>query len=250
MIKLENVTKVYGKGCASVTALKNLNLHVKKGEYISIIGPSGSGKSTLLNILGCLDSSTDGKYFVEDKDVSNISLSQKARLRNEHFGFVFQAFNLITDKTALENVMLPLKYSKTIKKGRRQSAEKVLEMMGLLELKNRYPNELSGGQQQRVAIARALVNDPKVILADEPTGNLDTKTGQDIINVLKKLNEVDGKTIILITHDIKIATAAGRVIQVVDGSILNDDSLSNSKFSFRNPFSEVEGEVSENEEVI
>jgi putative ABC transport system ATP-binding protein len=250
MIKLENVTKLYGKGSASVTALESVNLHVKKGEYISIIGPSGSGKSTMLNILGCLDSVTAGKYLVEDRDVSALNMAQKARLRNEQFGFVFQSFNLITDKTALENVMLPLKYSRVPKKDRRQRGEKALDLMGLLELKHRYPNELSGGQQQRVAIARALVNDPKVILADEPTGNLDTKTGQDIINVLKKLNEEEGKTIILITHDVKIAAAAGRVIQVVDGTILNDDSLSDSKFSFNNPFSEVEGEVAENEEVI
>lgn len=236
VIELKEVVKIFGGSKQNVTALNSVDMIIEDKEFISIMGPSGSGKSTMLNIIGCLDSLTSGTYLLNGQDMSALNLSQKAMIRNSHFGFVFQSFNLLNHRTALENVMLPLKYSSVPKKERKDRAAKVLEAAGILELKDRYPNEMSGGQQQRVAIARALVNDPEVILADEPTGNLDTKTSTEIMHVLKELHEVMHKTIVLITHDAKVAAYAGRNIQIIDGSIASDERLLDSTISLTNPF--------------
>jgi putative ABC transport system ATP-binding protein len=236
MIEFKKIVKTFGDSKQSVTALDSVDMKIENGEFVSIMGPSGSGKSTMLNIIGCLDSPTSGTYLLDGKDVAGLNLSQKAHIRNKNFGFVFQSFNLINDRTALENVMLPLKYSRVPKKERKARAEKVLDEVGILSLKDRYPNEMSGGQQQRVAIARALVNDPDVILADEPTGNLDSKTSIEIINLLRELHECRQKTIALITHDAKVAAYAGRNIQIVDGRITSDEQLGGNMISFFKPF--------------
>ena len=220
IIKLVQLNKVFqlDEGL-KFQALKEINLEIKSGEFLAIIGPSGSGKSTLMNILGLLDKSSSGQYFLDGKDVSKINQDTLANLRNKRIGFVFQQFNLLNRTSALDNVTLPLIYSGIPKQEREERAGKALEQVGLLDKLNSRPNQLSGGQQQRVAIARALVNSPDIIFADEPTGNLDTKTGLEILEILKKLNE-EGKTIILITHEKNIAKSANRIIRLKDGEIL------------------------------
>ena len=221
MIHTKNLTKVYQAGSQAVQALKGINLNVNKGEFISIMGPSGSRKSTLMNIIGCLDSPTDGDYYLNDKSVSQLSDDELAKIRNKEIGFVFQSFHLLPRNTAFENVMLPLKYAGFDKNVAKKKTEKVIDLVGLSSRSNHTPAELSGGQQQRVAIARALVNKPSILFADEPTGNLDSKTGQDVMKIFKELNEL-GQTIILITHENDIARQSNRIITSMDGLIESD----------------------------
>lgn len=225
MIKFHKVTKTYGESPAEIEALKAISLNIESKEFVAITGTSGCGKSTLLHIMGLLDSQTEGDYFLNDENASKISQKGMAKLRNTTFGFVFQSFNLIEEKTAIENVILPLKYSKVNKKEWKDKGIKTMKMLGIEHLAYKYSNQLSGGEQQRVAIARAIVNNPKIILADEPTGNLDSKTGQEIIAIFKKLCTEQGKTIIVVTHDYKVATFANRIIQMSDGRIINDNII-------------------------
>lgn len=213
-------------GDTAVHALDDVTLTIDEGEFVAIVGPSGSGKSTLMNILGCLDTPTKGKYEFEGKDVSKLNDNELAAIRNLRIGFVFQNFNLLPKLTALENVELPLMYAGKNTAYRRNRAKEVLNAVGLGERLQHKPSELSGGQQQRVAIARALSADPPIILADEPTGNLDTRSGREIMEILKALNQ-NGKTIILITHDINIANQANRKVHIQDGKIVKDEKVGN-----------------------
>jgi putative ABC transport system ATP-binding protein len=220
MIQLKNVSKTYGnKGQKEVHAVKNANLVIEKGEFIAIIGPSGSGKSSMMNILGMLDRPTSGEYYFENRDVNTLSEDELAGIRNKKIGFVFQKFHLLPKTTAVENVELPLLY--TERKNIRAIAMEALKQVGLTDRAFHRANELSGGQQQRVAIARALVNEPDIIFADEPTGNLDSVSGQEIIKIFQALNNA-GKTIVLITHDQSVAAYAQRIVQIQDGSIRED----------------------------
>lgn len=222
MILLEEVSKTYQKnGNIKVEALKDVSINIKQGEFVSITGPSGSGKSTFMNILGLLDRTDSGKYILEGREVSKLSIDDLAKLRNEKIGFVFQSFHLLPRTSALENVELPLVYSD--RKNTKNRALDALIIVGLEDRTSHNPSELSGGEQQRVAIARALVNDPDIILADEPTGNLDTKVGLEIMEIFQNLNS-NGKTVILITHDQEIAEHANRIIRIVDGKIENDEA--------------------------
>jgi len=216
MLELENITKVYKAGQTEVPALRGISCRIKSGEIVSIVGPSGSGKSTLMNIIGCLDRPTSGKYRLEGIEVDRLNDNQLAEIRNKKIGFVFQSFNLLPRVTALANVELPLIYAGA--SNRRQRALQVLESVGLAHRVNHTPSQLAGGEQQRVAIARALANNPTLILADEPTGNLDTRTSQEIMAIFKKLNE-QGMTIILVTHEPDIAAYTQRTIRVRDGQI-------------------------------
>jgi putative ABC transport system ATP-binding protein len=216
MLELENITKVYKAGQTEVPALRGISCRIESGEMVSIIGPSGSGKSTLMNILGCLDKPTSGRYRLDGTEVSELDDNQLAEIRNKKIGFVFQSFNLLSRTTALANVELPLIYSGT--SNRRQRALQVLESVGLAHRVTHRPSELAGGEQQRVAIARALVNNPALILADEPTGNLDTQTSQEIMLIFKQLNE-QGMTIVLVTHEPDIAAYTQRTIKLRDGQI-------------------------------
>jgi|TARA_A100001388_G_scaffold135613_1_gene100493 putative ABC transport system ATP-binding protein len=221
IIKTENLTKDYETGTQVVSALKGINLSVEKGEFLSIMGPSGSGKTTLMNIIGCLDSPTNGSYFLNDKSVSKLDDDELAKIRNEEIGFVFQSFHLLARNTAFDNVMLPLKYAGIGKEEATKRSNDVLDLVGLSSRSKHTPAELSGGQQQRVAIARALVNEPSILFADEPTGNLDSKTGNDVMKIFKDLNE-NGQTIILITHEDSIAKQSNRIITIMDGLIKSD----------------------------
>ena len=221
LISTQNLEKKYQVGSETVFALKGINLSVKKGEFLSIMGPSGSGKTTLMNIIGCLDSPSSGSYMLNNKTVSDLSDDELAKIRNSEIGFVFQSFHLLARNTALDNVMLPLKYAGKQKAEAITLAKDVLGQVGLLDRCSHSPSELSGGQQQRVAIARALVNKPSILFADEPTGNLDSKTGSEIMKLFKKLNE-EGQTIILITHEDEIAKKSKRVITIMDGLIESD----------------------------
>lgn len=221
LISTQNLEKKYQVGSETVVALKGINLSVKKGEFLSIMGPSGSGKTTLMNIIGCLDSPSSGSYMLNNKTVSDLSDDELAKIRNSEIGFVFQSFHLLARNTALDNVMLPLKYAGKQKAEAITLAKDVLEQVGLSDRYSHSPSELSGGQQQRVAIARALVNKPSILFADEPTGNLDSKTGSEIMKLFKKLNE-EGQTIILITHEDEIAKKSKRVITIMDGLIESD----------------------------
>ena len=216
MLELENITKVYKAGQTEVPALRGISCRIESGEMVSIIGPSGSGKSTLMNIIGCLDKPTSGRYILDGTEVSELNDNQLAEIRNKKIGFVFQSFNLLSRTTALANVELPLIYSGA--SNRRQRALQVLESVGLARRVTHRPSELAGGEQQRVAIARALVNNPSLILADEPTGNLDTKTSQEIMLIFKQLHE-QGMTIVLITHEPDIAAYTQRTIKIRDGQI-------------------------------
>jgi len=220
ILELKNVWKIYRMGDVEVPALSGLNLIVKKGEFISIMGPSGSGKSTAMNMIGCLDVPTEGSIFLEGHDISTLSESDLAQIRGKKIGFIFQQFNLIPTLTALENVMLPMIFQNMPKKERLEKAEKLLRLVELGERMHHKPTELSGGQQQRVAIARSLCNDPEVILADEPTGNLDSKTGSTVMDFLRKLHEEEGKTIIMVSHDEHVAMNADRIEFLKDGKII------------------------------
>lgn len=227
LIELKNITKIYKQGEIEIPALLDVNLNFKKGEFAAIMGASGSGKSTLMNIIGCLDKSTTGEYIFEGTPINKYGPDKLAWIRNKKIGFVFQNFNLIPRTTALENIEIPLYYHSSLfsMTDVRQRAMDVLNMVGLKGREHHTPSKLSGGQQQRVAIARALINNPSIILADEPTGNLDTKTSLEIMNILQKLNCEQGITIIVVTHEPDIATFARRNIRFSDGKIIKDETL-------------------------
>jgi putative ABC transport system ATP-binding protein len=222
VIELDNVFKTYAAGEAEVHALCGVSLAVRRGEFVALVGASGSGKSTLMNILGCLDRPTSGIYRFDGQDVSRIGRSDLARLRNLKMGFVFQGFNLLKRQTAVENVEMPLLYAGLSAGERRKRALRLLDLVGLRDRAGHTPNQLSGGQQQRVAIARALVNEPRVLLADEPTGNLDSRTGAEILREFQRLHRDHGQTIVLVTHDAAIADCAERVVTVHDGVVAGD----------------------------
>jgi len=223
MIEVKNIAKTYKSGSVETNALKNASFSIKDGEFVAIMGPSGSGKSTLMHILGCLDTPTDGQFFFEGKDVSKLSDDELADIRKKKIGFVFQSFNLLPRATVLRNVVLPLIYSSISKEKREEQAKNALKVSGLKESNfNHLSNQLSGGEMQRVAIARALVNNPSLILADEPTGNLDTKTGRVVLETFQRLNFEKKRTIILITHERYVAEHANRIINILDGNIIED----------------------------
>jgi putative ABC transport system ATP-binding protein len=224
LIEAREVTKVYSLGDVEVRALDGVSLGIETGEFLAIMGPSGSGKSTFMNIIGCLDIPTDGQYLLEEVDVGKLSRDELAHIRNQKIGFVFQGFNLLPRTTALENVELPLLYNGVSVKERHQKALAALHTVGLEGREHHHPNQLSGGQQQRVAIARAIVNQAPIILADEPTGNLDTKTSQEIMELFQKLNSGSAITIILVTHEQDIAAYSRRVIRFLDGHVVSDEA--------------------------
>ena len=222
IVLLDTVSKFYSMGEIKVTALNGVSLSIKKGEFIAIMGASGSGKSTLMNILGCLDIPSIGKYYLEGIEVSLLSKNELAEIRNKKLGFVFQNFNLLSRTTVQENIELPLIYSKNISNSNKDKINHIMEILGLEKLQRNYPNQLSGGQQQRVAIARAIINNPTLLLADEPTGNLDSATGIEVMKIFQELNEKIEITIVIITHELDIAKYAHRRIILKDGRILSD----------------------------
>ena len=227
IIHLENICKSYFMGKNELQVLKEISLDIFKNEYVALMGPSGSGKSTLMNILGCLDTATQGKYILNNNDVSQMKDNDLAEIRNKEIGFVFQQFNLLPRLTALENVALPLVYAGKGRRQRQEKARQVLDLVNLTDRSHHKPNELSGGQCQRVAIARALVNDPSIILADEPTGNLDSKTSYEIMGIFERIHK-NGNTIVVVTHEEDIANHARRVVRLRDGVVENDKK--NEKF--------------------
>ena len=218
VLRTEKIEKIYDMGKIKVTALKNIDIEIFPGEFVAVMGPSGSGKSTLMHIFGCLDTPTSGKYFIEDREVSALRKSQLAKIRNYNIGFVFQTFNLLPHMNVLKNVELPLLYGNIKPKERRRRAIEILEEIGLGDRLTHKPSELSGGQRQRVAIARAVVTKPAIILADEPTGNLDSQSGSDVLSIFKELHN-QKNTIILVTHDTQIARTAERIIYIKDGEV-------------------------------
>lgn len=222
MIELKNIFKIYELDGVRVSALKNVTIEIKKDEFVSIMGPSGSGKSTMLHIIGCLDTLTKGSYKLLGKEVSNLSEVELARIRNKSLGFIFQTYNLLPRTTASKNVEVPMIYAGVKRKERQEIAKNALKSVGLLDRMNHTSSQLSGGEQQRVAIARALVNNPKILLADEPTGNLDSKTGVEIMESISNLNK-QGITIVMVTHDKNIASYAQRIIELKDGEIVRDN---------------------------
>ena len=221
IIKLENVWKIYKMGDVEVAALRGMNFEVKKGEFVAIMGPSGSGKSTAVNMVGCLDIPTKGEIYLENRNIAHLTESQLAQIRGKKIGFIFQQFNLIQTLTAKENVMLPMMFQRFPRQKRIKRAEKLLRMVDIEDRMDHKPSELSGGEQQRVAIARSLANDPDVVLADEPTGNLDSKTGKLVMNFLKNLNKKEKKTIVMVTHDSNLSKFADRIAHLKDGVIIN-----------------------------
>ena len=230
IIILQNIAKFYKVGTQLVKALQSVSLNIYKNEYVALMGPSGSGKSTLMNILGCLDTPTQGEYVLNEKDVSKMTENELAEVRNKEIGFVFQTFNLLPRSTVLDNVILPLVYAGLKREKREEIGKKVIESVGLSDRSSHKPNELSGGQRQRVAIARALVNSPSIILADEPTGNLDTKTSIEIMGLFEEIHKL-GNTIILVTHEEDIAKHAHRIIRLRDG-LVESDTLNNDIMTF------------------
>ena len=224
IIQTNNIKRVFEVGSETVHALKGINLNVESGEFISIMGPSGSGKTTLMNIIGCLDTPSSGEYFLNNQLVNDLNEDQLAIIRNKEIGFVFQSFHLLAKNSALNNVLLPMKYAGADMNDAERRAKYVLEQVGLSDRINHGPSELSGGQQQRVAIARALVNKPSILFADEPTGNLDSKTGEDVMNLFKGLNQ-EGQTIIIITHEENIAMQSKRIVNIKDGLIESDERI-------------------------
>jgi len=228
VIHIQDVTKVYQMGEIEVHALRGVALQVRSGEMIAIMGPSGSGKSTLMNVIGCLDQPTAGEYFLEGADVGLLNDDQLAEIRNRKIGFVFQTFNLLARTSAFENVTLPLIYAGVPRAERHTRARAALEAVGLADRLAHQPTELSGGEQQRVAIARALINNPSIILADEPTGNLDSKSGAEIMAILQWLNQYSGITVVLVTHDLSIARHTSRIIHLYDGHITNEEAVTDS----------------------
>ncbi|MBI3161871.1 MAG: ABC transporter ATP-binding protein [Chloroflexi bacterium] len=227
MIRAEGLTKIYRMGDSEVRALDGASFTIEKGGMVAIMGPSGSGKSTLMSIIGCLDAPSDGRYSLDGESVESLDESQLATVRGRKIGFVFQQFNLLARTSALENVMLPLTYAGYSGKEREARARKALEIVGLGDRTHHAPNELSGGQQQRVAIARAIVNEPNILLADEPTGALDSKTGVEIMSLFQRLHRENGQTVILVTHDSHVASHTERIIRLSDGRIVSDEANQN-----------------------
>jgi len=228
LISISNLRKIYQMGEAEVRALDGVDLKVEAGEYVAIMGPSGSGKSTLMNLIGCLDTPTSGEYILNGKRVSDLDDTELAEIRNHEIGFVFQTFNLLSRATALSNVELPLIYARISARERHRRAREALEKVGLGDRAKHQPNELSGGQRQRVALARALVNEPSILLADEPTGNLDSRTSAEMMELFKELNAA-GNTMIVVTHEEDIAARAQRVVRLLDGKIVVDEKVGESK---------------------
>ena len=224
LLEIENLTKDYRLGPQVVHALRGVSVEIEQGEFVAVVGPSGSGKSTFMNLLGCLDTPTAGHYILDGDDVSSLTRDHLAHTRNQKIGFVFQTFNLLPRATALENVELSLRYGNTLRRDRRAKAEAVLAAVGLMDRAHHRPSQLSGGQQQRVSIARAIVNDPALILADEPTGALDTRTGVEIMSLFQQLN-LDGITIVLVTHELEIARFARRILRFRDGRVIGDEMV-------------------------
>jgi len=224
LIRVTDVVKVYDLGSVRVEALRGVSLAIGRGEHVALVGPPGSGKSTLMNTLGCLDRPTSGSYVLDGREVTTLSKDERAHVRNRHLGFVFQSFNLLARTTALENVELPMIYARGVPaRERRRRARAALESVGLGDRLDHHPTQLSGGQQQRVAIARALVNGPSILMGDEPTGNLDSRTGQDVIDLFRRLNREQGLTVIIVTHDPEVAAAADRVVTLRDGLVVADE---------------------------
>jgi putative ABC transport system ATP-binding protein len=224
LMKLEKVSKIYSMGDNEVKALNNVSLDIEKGEFLIILGPSGSGKSTMMHLLGCLDYPSKGTVDLENKDITKLSESDLAKIRGQKIGFIFQQFNLIQNITAIENIMLPLEFQDGLNEHEiKHRAQKMLELVDLKDRGNHYPNQLSGGQMQRVAIARALVTNPEIVLADEPTGNLDSKTGEIVIEFLQKMHKEQHKTIIIVTHDNNLVKFGSRIIRLKDGEIIKED---------------------------
>ena len=236
LIRTENLAKVYEDDGIKTEALRNINLSIKEGEFVAVIGPSGSGKSTLMQILGCLDRPTSGKYFFEEKEIHSYTDDELAHIRNYKVGFVFQSFNLLSRLSVLENVVMPLIYRGTPDKEREKKAKEVIELIGLSDRIDYQTSQLSGGQKQRVAIARALVTDPKIIFADEPTGNLDSKSGEVVLRFIQELNH-QGHTIVIVTHESYVAQAAKRMLHIVDGDIDKDETVANQKIISKEGFS-------------
>jgi putative ABC transport system ATP-binding protein len=241
VIWVEDLHKIYRMGENEVHALRGVSMAIRRGEIVAIMGPSGSGKSTLMNILGCLDQPTWGLYSLDGEDVSKMNDDELAAIRNRRVGFVFQSFNLLSRTTALDNVLLPLVYAGTSVRQRRNRAIEMLESVGLGDRIDHTPNELSGGQQQRVAIARALVNRPSIILADEPTGNLDSKSGNEVMAIVQRLNREMGITILLVTHDPRLAQYAQRIIHLFDGKVLKEEIVEEPRQAETEPLQEMVG---------